>query len=398
MIAARERIEEYQGCILCYTDASKMDERAGIGIYIPLQKIELSIRTSAHSSISSIELAAIKRCLEISEHFTELQHLVIDHSSSSINLLAGVPQGSVLGPLLFTTYTTPIADLVSQFGLSFHQYADDTSLFSVISSSTFTAQLDNLRNCTDAIESWHLRNFLQLNLAKSEVMLVGTPYQLRLLPPLSSIALSGVSIPTSNSLKLLGVTFDSNLTFNSHIKSIIKSCNHLIWSIRHIRHLLTVDTASTLARCLILSRLDYCNSLLYSISSSNISSLQRLQNRTAKLVLNLPNCSSTSNSLRQLHWLPIHSRITFKIALITFKAITTHNPPYIFNLINQRHVINSLRSIIHCYSPSPTSHLILHSQQGLHLFSAISLECSATVCEVRVVSGGLQEKAEDSPI
>ena len=146
-----------------------------------------------------------------------------DHTSPSAALLAGVPQGSVLGPLLFTTYTSPLSDIVKNFDVSFHQYADDTSLYSVLSNHSVPEQLDNLRKCTDAINDWHLVNFLQLNPQKSEVMFIGIPTHLKNLSPPSSINIAGI---------------------------------------RHIRPFLSVDTTSALARSLVLSRLGYCNSLL----------------------------------------------------------------------------------------------------------------------------------------
>ena len=74
-----------------------------------------------------------------------------DHTSPSAALLAGVPQGSVLGPLRFTTYTSPLSDIVKNFDVSFHQYADDASLYSVLSNHSVSEQLDDLRKCTDAL-------------------------------------------------------------------------------------------------------------------------------------------------------------------------------------------------------------------------------------------------------
>ena len=145
-------------------------------------------------------------------------------------------------------------------------------------------------------------------------MFIGTPTHLKNLSPPSSINIASTTLPSSSTtLKLLGVTFDSQLSFKQHAISVIKACNHLI---RHIRPFLSVDTTSALARSLVLSRLDYCNSLLYGTSASLIHSFQRTQNNLAKLVLLNPSLNS-SERLRQLHWLPIHLRIIFKISLIT---------------------------------------------------------------------------------
>ena len=191
-------------------------------------------------------------------------------------------------------------------------------------------------------------------------MFIGTPTHLKNLSPPSSINIAGTTLPSSSTtLKLLGVTFDSQLSFKQHAISVIKSCNHLIWAIRHIRPFLSVDTTSALARSLVLSRLDYCNSLLYGTSASLIHSLQRTQNNLAKLVLLNPSLNS-SECLRQLHWLPIHLRIIFKISLITYRTLATSNPPYLNQLIHRRHIPNHLRSssAIHLHQPVHRSSIV----------------------------------------
>ena len=140
----------------------------------------------------------------------------------------------------------PLSNIIHGFEVSFHQYADDTSLFSILSSDSMSDELRNLRMCTDAINDWHLVNFLQLNPQKSEIMFIGTPVRLKTPSPPPSINFSGILLPSSTTLKLLGVTFDSHLSFKEHSAS-NKSCNYLIWSIWQIRPLLSVDTTSALA-------------------------------------------------------------------------------------------------------------------------------------------------------
>ena len=189
-------------------------------------------------------------------------------------------------------------------------------------------------------------------------MFIGTPIRLKTMSPPTSINVAGTLLPSSTTLKLLGVTFDSHLSFKEHSASIIKSCNHLIWSIRHIRPLLSVDTTSALARSLVLSRLDYCNSLLYGTSTSLILSLQRVQTKLAKLVLLNPTFNST-DCLKKLHWLPIHNRIIFKIALMTYRTLATSNPPYLQHFLFRRHT-SGLRSssTIQLHQPVHESSLI----------------------------------------
>ena len=151
-----------------------------------------------------------------------------NHSSSPVERLAGVPQGSVLGPLLFTTYTSPLSNIIHGFEVSFHQYADDTSLFSILSSDSMSDQLRNLRKCTDAINDWHLVNFLQLNPQKSEIMFIGTPVRLKTMSPPTSINVAGT--PSFLLLLLLNSSV-LLLILISALKNILPpSSNHAIIS------------------------------------------------------------------------------------------------------------------------------------------------------------------------
>ena len=82
---------------------------------------------------------------------------------------------SVLGPLLFSIFTTPVGSLIISFGIQYHQYADDTYLYSAITS--VPGSIVNLSACADADTSWHIKNDLLLNPTKTEVLITGTPQQ-----------------------------------------------------------------------------------------------------------------------------------------------------------------------------------------------------------------------------
>jgi len=100
-------------------------------------------------------------------------------------------------------------------------------------------------------------------------------------------------------------------------------------AIHHIRHLLTLDLAQTLACSLILSRIDCCNSVLHGAPSSTIQKLQRVQNNAEHIVLQAPQQSDVNSLLRTLHWLPVEQRIYYKLAVMTFKTQQTSSPQYL---------------------------------------------------------------------
>src|SRR5271156_3005240 len=118
--------------------------------------------------------------------------------------------------------------------------------------------------------------------------------------------------------KILGVTLDSHLAYDSHVSSICNSCSYHMQALHHIHPMLSLNAANQLACSIVTSRLDYCNSLLSSTSKNNILRLQRIQNNLACVVCNAPACASPSPLLEKLHWLPIEQRSTYKISILNY--------------------------------------------------------------------------------
>ena len=182
------------------------------------------------------------------------------------------------------------------------------------------------------LRNWLCSNGLCLNPEKSESILFGTHQRLRNFPNIPSVNIAGTDIKLENKLTSLGVTMDSSLSFNHHVTSVCKSSHFHLRSLRHIRRSITNDVATSIAVALVQSRLDYCNSLLSGISNFNINKLQRVQNLAARLSLNDWHTSS-SQLLTKLHWLPINSRIKFKIGTLTFKLLTNKQPAHLCALL-----------------------------------------------------------------
>lgn len=261
-------------------------------------------------------------------------------SESTVNEY-GVPQGSVLGPLLFALYVAPVANVIADFGIDHSQYADDTQLYIALRNNS---ALSLLSECSRAVHRWFLLNGLSLNPDKSEVIVIGTGARQRSEGSLDAVSVADANIRPSDSVKSLGVIIDSTLSFDAHVSSVCKAAHFHTRALSHIRKNISEETAITVASTMIGARLDYCNSILYGTSKSNIQRLQRVQNTLARIVTGTRRRERITPVLARLHWLPLAMRIEYKVALLTFKVVTTQQPGYLSDLVKLHTPARQLRS------------------------------------------------------
>ena len=117
--------------------------------------------------------------------------------------------------------------------------------------------------------------------------------------------------------KNLGCVIDSELTLEQHVNSITKSCFYQLRQIRSIHRLLSVEASKALIHAFISSRINYCNSVFYGATGSVLGKLQSVQNAAARLLTSKRRYDHITPVLMDLHWLPIHQRINYKIASLT---------------------------------------------------------------------------------
>ena len=156
--------------------------------------------------------------------------------------------------------------------------------------------------------------------------------------------LGDAQIPVSKTVKSLGITLDDKLSFNTHVDNVCKAAHFHIRALRHIRGCIDEETACMVASSMVGSRLDYCNSVLHGTSAENLGKLQRVLHALARVVSGTRRSDHITPVLARLHWLPISARITFKIALLTFKAITTKKPEYLAEMLDFQATSRTLRS------------------------------------------------------
>ena len=199
-------------------------------------------------------------------------------------------------------------------------------------------------HCLTDISLWMKSSKLKLNSDKTEFIIIGTKQQRQKLSNHFPVKLLDNDISPSDSVRNLGVIFDSDFSFHKHVSNICKSCFYHIRDLRRIRRHIPLSTAKTISNALISSRLDYCNSLINNIAKQDLSKLQRVQNCLARVILRAPRFSPSLPLLKQLHWLPVNYRIKFKLCTLTFRALAIHQPPYLASLLHFSNIPRQLRS------------------------------------------------------
>ena len=176
---------------------------------------------------------------------------------------------------------------------------------------------------------------LQLNRDKTEMMFIAPNKSLCSDSVPSTIMFDdGTAIQVSDTVRNLGVVLDKSLSFEQQVSAICRMCYLELRRISSIRHLLSVEATKTLICSFVLSRLDYCNSLLAGCPKHLLQKLQRIQNNAARLIFRTSRSSHVTPLFISLHWLPVERRVQYKIALLCFKSLNGLAPAYLSDLIH----------------------------------------------------------------
>ena len=264
------------------------------------------------------------------------------HQSGPHTIDCSVPQGSVLGPLKFISYTEDSADLITSYRLGHHLYADDTQLIGCTKIADVPSTIDRLQRCVSAIGDWCASRRLQLNPSKTKLIWFGSCASLRKIAADDlSLRVGGDVIIPTDVVRDLCVTFDSQLTMQRHVNKVASACFHHIRRLKQIRRLLGPEVTATLVSAFVLSKLDYCNAILVGLPKSTIAPLQRAQNAAARLIACLAPRDHVTSTLRQLHWLPVQFRIKYKLCLLMHQIHTSRAPSYLTDIVTQTATVSS---------------------------------------------------------
>ena len=241
--------------------------------------------------------------------------------SSILEVLFGTAQGSVLGPDLFNIYVRNLPKVFESCQFKSTSFADDSNGMKTFAIE-FQYQVckNDIATVIREITHWMNTQFLKINPEKTEIIL----FHLKTLE--QQIIIRGTLIEDqcirySKAVKNVGVWLDEHLNMDKHVNNVVSHCYKILKDIGRIRNVLSDKHTEMLIHAVISSRLDYCNSLFFNISKSNLYKLQKVQNAAARLIARKRKRDGISATLEKLHWLPIESRVIFKILLLVFKCI-----------------------------------------------------------------------------
>ena len=256
------------------------------------------------------------------------------NESDEIEIKYGVPQGSVLGPVLFNLYIGSLYNTAHAMQFTIHGFADDHQVYkSFHHQQQHTIMAIEVPACFEIINNWMTSHYLQLNPGKTEIIIFGSPSTLEKVEIKGVFLEHGICIRTISVVKQLGFRLDESLSFKQQVTVVKKVCFMMLRNIAKMKPFLTPQQIQTLVQALVISHLDYCNGLYYGINSHLLRQLQTIQNRACRVILGLKKRDSVDEHLQSLHWLKVNERIEFKILLIVFKSLIGKAPTYIDKLI-----------------------------------------------------------------
>ena len=263
-----------------------------------------------------------------------------DQMSQGTKLRFGVPQGSVMGPILFGLYTQDIKEILKKYDLNFHVFADDIQIYTTIEKNN--DEDSKINNCLIDIKSWAERNFLKLNDKKTKFLQIKTKHSKI---STDDFFITETEFKFESWVKNLGMIIDENLNFKKQINEVCRVGFFVIRQLWRIASKInSVALKIQLVHACILSKIDYGNSLYIDLPQKEIKKLQRLLNAAVRFIFHITERKTRITPfLKKAHILPVHLRIKFKILVMVYKCTNKMAPGYLSETVEVKKSLESLR-------------------------------------------------------
>lgn len=270
------------------------------------------------------------------------QRVKIDNSvSAPLQVSSGVPQGSILGPLLYTLYTSDFEKTAEHCQM--HFYADDTQLYLSFDPEKCAEAMVAINKDLNSLVDKSRNHALNVNASKTSALVFGHHNSRSIMMENMAINVDGQQIAFTDKAKNLGVIFDTNLRFKSHINNCIRTAYTNLKMIYNIRHFLNQKIKTILCESLVLSRFNFADTVYGPcLDAEDTRRIQVLQNSCLRLIFGVKRRQSISHKLIQISWLNMSKRRLLHSACLFHKIINSEIPKYLNKKISHRTDVHNL--------------------------------------------------------